>query len=179
MSNTPFLWFIYISSLCVFFKENQSKDLIIFASMCLDTMDFSSMTLTQIKRQEMDAQVRTQLVHNQFYLHYLSVSIQPNLEIVPSQVSNSAHLCVCLRCWSWSWRRVCRRSGSVSASWGRSITSWRGWQRAGARKSVSVFNSERNRRNKIIQKWQDLRCVFQAVFESTQCPASLAPVCLD
>lgn len=30
---------------------------LICLNMCLETMDFSSMTLTQIKRQEMDAQV--------------------------------------------------------------------------------------------------------------------------
>ena len=50
-------------SLCTLLKRKSIKDdLIMFASVCLDTMDFSSMTLTQIKRQEMDAQVRTEFV---------------------------------------------------------------------------------------------------------------------
>lgn len=55
------------------FKKKIEEDLRIFASVCLDTMDFSSMTLTQIKRQEMDAQVRTTLVRDdeQFYLNTL------------------------------------------------------------------------------------------------------------
>lgn len=73
-------FFLHFQSLRPFKRKSVKGDVIIFASVCLDTMDFSSMTLTQIKRQEMDAQVRTELLraNQQFYLHICLFKFNPN-----------------------------------------------------------------------------------------------------
>lgn len=76
---------LHFQALQLLRKTNGSEKtiIIIFASVRLDTMDFSSMTLTQIKRQEMDAQVRTLLVqeNKQSHLHTCNTANLPRCGI--------------------------------------------------------------------------------------------------